>query len=158
MHFRSPALLPTALAAFLVGCAQMPTLSGLGNAASTPTVAAVSNGPEQNLKKGMTAEEVKRIMGPPAEIKPMASPTGKAEVWVYHRTSSTPIQQVQVGTRSTSVSPLLGAGSVASSQSIDVPVFADEVEITDETIRLLMFDDKLIEQKISTQKRLEYQQ
>jgi outer membrane protein assembly factor BamE (lipoprotein component of BamABCDE complex) len=161
MHLRYPAVIPAALAAFLVSCSSTPTPSAPNNTASSPAVAAVGEGPEHALQKGMTADAVKQIMGNPAEIKLMATATGKAEIWVYRRTSSTPVRQVQVGTRVTKGTPSSGspAGNNQSNmapQMVDEPVYAQQIEVVDETISLLMFDDKLIEQKTTGQKRLEY--
>jgi hypothetical protein len=161
MHLRYPAVIPAALAAFLVSCSSAPTPSAPANAASSPTVAAVGDGPEHTLQKGMTAEAVKRIMGEPAEIKLMSTTTGQAEVWVYHRMSSSPIRQVQVGTRITQGIPSSGAatGNTQSNmapQMVEEPVFAQQIDVIDETISLLMFNGKLIEQKVSAQKRQEY--
>ncbi len=156
MYRFHPALIPAALFAFLAGCSSMPPPSPAKDAGAGSTVAAVGDGPEHTLQKGMTAEAVKRIMGEPAEIKPMPSPTGKAEIWVYHRTSSAPNQQVQVGTRSTAVTTIGGDGQAHVAQTIEEPVFAQQIQIVEETISLLMFDGKLVEQKESAQTRLEY--
>jgi hypothetical protein len=156
MHLRYPAVVPAALAAFLVSCSSTPTPSAPDNTASSPTVATVGDGPEHTLQKGMTAEAVKRIMGEPAEIRLMSTTTGNAEVWVYHRMSSGPIRQVQVGTHSTNVTTIGGDGQAHVMQTIEEPVFTQQIEIVDETISLLMFNGKLIEQKESAQKRQEY--
>jgi hypothetical protein len=156
MYRFHPALIPAALFAFLAGCSSMPPPSPAKDARAGSTVAAVGNGSERTLQKGMTAEAVKRIMGEPAEIKPMQSAAGKAEVWLYRRTSSVPVQQVQVSTRSTDITTIGGDGQARVAQRIEEPVFAQQIQIIDETISLLMFDDKLIEQKESVQKRLEY--
>lgn len=134
----------------------MPPPSSAKDASAGSMVAAVGDGPEHTLQKGMTAEAVKRIMGEPAEIKPMSSPTGKAEVWVYHRTSSSPIQQVPVGMRSTAVTTIGADGQAHVAQTIEEPVFAQQIQIVDETISLLMFDGQLIEQKATAEKRMEY--
>lgn len=154
-HFH-PALIPAALLAFLAGCSSLPPSSPAKDAGAGSTVAAVGDGPEHTLQKGMTAEAVKRIMGEPAEIKPMPSPTGKAEVWVYHRTSSAPIRQVQVGTRFTNVTTIGGDGQAHVAQTVEEPVFAQQIQIVDETVSLLLFDGKLVEQTESAQKRMEY--
>lgn len=156
MHLRYPAYIPAALAAFLVSCSNTPAPSMPDAPTAAPTATAVGEGPEHALQKGMTADAVKQIMGNPAEIKLMATATGKAEVWVYRRTSSTPVRQVQVGTRVTTT-PVTGdhQGNMPA-MSVDEPVYAQQIEVVDETISLLMFDDKLIEQKASAQKRLEY--
>jgi outer membrane protein assembly factor BamE (lipoprotein component of BamABCDE complex) len=161
MHLRYRVFIPAALAAFLVSCSSTPTPSTPDKTASSPTATVVGDGPEHTLQKGMTAEAVKRIMGEPAEIKLMSTTTGTAEVWVYRRTSSSPIRQVQVGTRFTKGTPSSGSAtgdhsSNMAAQMVDEPVFAQQIEIVDETISLLMFDGKLLEQKASVQKRLEY--
>jgi hypothetical protein len=162
MHLRYRAVIPAVLAAFLVSCANTPTPSAPSNTAAAPTVAAVGDGPEHTLQKGMTAEAVKHIMGEPAEIKLMATTTGRAEVWVYRRTSSTPVQQVQVGTRVTNATTPASGSATGNNQSnmgaqmVEEPVFAQQIEVVDETISLLMFDGKLLEQKATAQKRLEY--
>jgi hypothetical protein len=156
MRLRYPAFIPAVLATFLVSCSSAPEPSKSANTASAQTVAAVGNGPEQTLQKGMTAEAVKGIMGAPAEIKLMATTTGNAEIWVYRRTSSAPVRQVQVGTRVTNVTTIGGDQQAHVAQTVEEPVFAQQIEIVDETISLLMFDGKLLEQKASAQKRLEY--
>lgn len=156
MYRFHPALIPAALFAFLAGCSSMPPPSPAKDASAGSTVAAAGNGPERTLQKGMTAEAVKRIMGEPAEIKPMQSAAGKAEVWVYQRTSSMPVQQVQVSTRSTDITTIGSDGQAHVTQSIGEPVFAQQIQIVDETISLLMFDGKYVEQKQSVEKRLEY--
>jgi hypothetical protein len=136
MILRASALLPAALIALLAGCADTPTTSSTTAAAtgSSPSMTA-TNGPETTLTKGMTAEAVKGIMGEPAEIKPMKSPAAKAEIWVYHRTTRGRVQQVQLGTSD----------------------LRQQTEIIEETINLLMFDDKFFEQNHSVSTRLEYQ-
>jgi hypothetical protein len=148
-------LVPAALAALLVSCTSTPASSNPGNAAS-PTVATVGNGPEKSLQKWMTADAVRQIMGEPAEIKPMQTTVGKAEVWVYHRTGNSTIQQVQVGTRSTNVTSVGADGMAHLAQTVEEPVFAQQIEIVEETVSLLLFEGKLIEQKTTSQKRLEY--
>jgi hypothetical protein len=158
MHLRYRAFIPTVLAAFLVSCANTPTPSAPSNTAAAPTATAVGEGPEHALQKGMTAEAVKQIMGNPAEIKLMATTTGKAEVWVYRRSSSTPVRYVQVGTRSSKASAASGSNNSSNMAplSVEEPVFAQLIEVADETVSLLMFDDKLVEQKTTSQKHLEY--
>jgi hypothetical protein len=41
-------------------------------------------------------------------------------------------------------------------QTVEEPVFAQQIEIVEETVSLLLFEGKLIEQKTTSQKRLEY--
>jgi hypothetical protein len=116
----------------------------------------LGNGPEQALQKGMTAEAVKRIMGEPAEIKPMQSPTGTAETWVYHCTVQGPVEQIQVGTRTDSIVAKGSDGQDHVVQTVEEPVFKQQFHFIEETVRLLMFDGRLIEQHRAVQKRTEY--
>ena len=104
----------------------------------------------------MTAAEVKRLMGEPAEIKPMAAPTGKAEVWIYRRTTRGPMDQIQVGTRSTPITTKGADGQYHVVQTAEEPIFMQQVLIIEETTSLLMFDGQLLEQKQTAQKRMEY--
>ena len=118
------------LVALLPGCA---TTEPAANSGTAQPAATATNGPEHSLQKGMTAEAVRNIMGEPAEIKPMQVPAGKAETWIYHRTTSGINQQVMLGTE-----------------------MVQQFETVDETISLLMFNDKLMDQTTSTKRRLEY--
>jgi hypothetical protein len=157
MHLRYPAVIPAVLAAFLVSCSSTPTPSAPDNTASSPTVAAVGDGPEHTLQKGMTAEAVKRIMGEPAEIKLMSTTTGKAEVWVYHRTVFGHVEQVQVGSQVIKDSTSGSDGVVHTATLAEVPIYKQAVHKDLETISLLMFDGKFISQKRTVEKQLEYQ-
>jgi outer membrane protein assembly factor BamE (lipoprotein component of BamABCDE complex) len=159
MHLRYPAFFSIAIAALLVGCTNVPSSTAPvgASAGSSPTATAVSNGPERALQKGMTAEEVKHIMGEPAEIKPMESPTGKAEVWVYHRTVFGHVEQVQVGSQVLKDSTSGSDGNVHTMTLAEVPIYKQAVHKDLETISLLMFDGRFISQKRTVEKRLEYQ-
>ena len=159
MHLRYPAFSSIAIAALLVSCTNVPSPTapvGTG-AGSGPTATAISDGPERALQNGMTAEEVKHIMGEPAEIKPMESPTGKAEVWVYHRTVFGRVEQVQVGSEVIKDSTSGSDGMVHTGTLAEVPIYKQAVHKDLETISLLMFDGKFISQKLTVEKRLEYQ-
>jgi hypothetical protein len=117
----------------------------------------VANGPETTLQKGMPAATVRHIMGEPSEIRPMQAPVGKAETWVYHRTTRGPVKQIVVGTRSV---PMTSVGSDAESTvmgKVEEPVIRQETLVVEETINLLMFNDHLIEQNKTVQTRMEYQ-
>ena len=160
MHLRYPALFSIAIAALLVSCTNVPSATapvGTG-AGSGPTATAISDGPERALQNGMTADEVKHIMGEPAEIKPMESPTGKAEVWVYHRTVIVHVEQVQVGSQVIKDSTSSGTDNVVHTSTLaEIPIYKQAIHKDLETISLLMFDGKFLSQKWTVEKRLEYQ-
>ena len=149
-----------ALLSLLAGCTTAPPpapVSPGAGATASPTAEALEHGPESTLRKGMTAAEVRRILGEPAEIKPMKAPSGKAETWVYHRIIRGPVQQVQVGTRSTPIASMLGNSAAAMPTTVDEPIFRQQAEVIEETLNLLMFDDLLVDQSRSFKKRMEYQ-
>jgi hypothetical protein len=105
----------------------------------------------------MTAEEVKHIMGTPAEIKPMESPTGKAEVWIYRRTMPGRVEQIQVGSQVIKDSSSGSDGMVHTATIAEVPIYKQAVYTDLVTVSLLMFDDRFISQKRTVEKRRDYQ-
>jgi hypothetical protein len=143
--------------ALLAGCSAATTSSPAPAApATSPTAPLVPGGPEARLKKGMTATAVRQIMGDPAEIKPMKAPTGKAAIWIYHRSIIGMEEQVQVGTRSTDISSMQGSSSAGMPGKIEEPIFRRQTPVTDVTTNLLMFDDTLIDWNQTVQNRMEY--
>lgn len=108
-------------------------------------------GPEANLKRSMTAAEVRQIMGRPDEIKPMAAPTGKAEIWVYRRKFDERTELVQIGTQPV-MTTVYGSDGKPSIQTTDGdPKYANVHYATEETIQLLMFNGQLVSGKVSRQ-------
>lgn len=135
-----------ALFALLAGCATAPAPEP---SAAGPVPTASAERPERALLKGMTAAQIKRIMGDPAEIHPQSVPKGKVEVWVYHRSTMGPTQQVQIGVK-TITDQVTGSDGITRTRTLEqVPVFRQmHLKIT-ETIQLLMFDDLYLEQKVT---------
>ena len=130
----------------LAGCATAPVTD---RPAAAPAATAAADRPELALLKGMTAAQVKGIMGDPAEIHPRPVPKGKVEVWVYYRSTIGPTQQVQVGTKAIT-DQVTGSDGITRTRILQqVPVFQQmHLKIT-ETIQLLMFDDLYLEQKVT---------
>ncbi len=160
MNLCTPALLSAAVIALLAGCNSTsvspahPTTRG-----ATPVAARdLPNGPEAGLEKGMIADTVRKIMGAPNEITPMPAPTGQAEVWIYRRTVSGAVRQVQVGSRSIPIQTVRDTdGTERVVQSIEEPILRQEFELIDMTIRLLMYDHAYVEQTRSAVRRVSYQ-
>lgn len=136
-------------AAVLAGCASAPTAEkpNLGVAAPPADRAALDKEMAKlGLKKGMTGAAVRQAWGEPESVKPMETPAGKAEVWTYHRTTTT-TRQVPASMETV---PSQDAGTGAAS-TIMQPVYVQErVAATDE-YQLLLFDDKVIEWKQTRQ-------
>jgi len=158
MNPRAPALLSAAAIALLAACASTSVAPGGGARPAAATgLSAPAAGPEGSLAKGMTADTVRRIMGAPSEVRPMASPSGRAEVWLYRRTTPGGTRQVQVGSRTIPIQTTTDAnGLTRVAQSIEEPIFQQEYEYFDEQVRLLIFNDQLVEQARSFKRRVEY--
>jgi hypothetical protein len=157
MSLRPITLLSTTLIALIAGCTD--TATKAPDAGATPGAVSTmpaASGPETSLKRGMTPEEVKAIMGDPAETKPMKSAVGKAEIWVYHRTTRGQVRQVQVGTNSTPITTTSSSGQTSVLQTIDEPIFQQQTEIIDETIYLLMFDGRYQQLNRTVHNHFEY--
>lgn len=157
MSLRPIALISAAMIALLAACIETSTSppSPGANPGAVPAAVA-SNGPEKSLKRGMTADAVKAIMGSPAEIKPMKAPTGTAEIWVYHRTTTGQVNEIQVGTNSTPISTINSNGQTTVLRTIDQPIFQQQTEFIDESIYLLMFDGRFQQLKTSFRTHFEY--
>ena len=135
-------LLPLIAVAFVCGC------STPGPALKAPAPA-VSVDPAVNpraIAKGMSAEEVIRRIGKPAEIQPLKTAEGHAEVWVYHRIAGQKTVQSATSTRQIPVPAASG-----ETRLIDEPVFSLEQITFEESISLLMYDGKLVEWKKSVE-------
>ncbi len=149
------ALASVTLIALFAGCTNAPAPST--PAAAGPAAAAADDHPEQTLKKGMTAEQVRRIMGAPAEINPRPATAGRAEVWVYNRTIIGPPRQVQVGSNPITVSVQDADGVYRPHVIQQNPDYRQVHDRITETIHLLLFDGQLLEQATTAQKRQEFE-
>lgn len=112
-------------------------------ASPTPTRAATEPNPFARIKKGMTAAEVREILGAPASVEPGPNQELKSEIWVYNRpVQSTTTQAATTVRQVDAVDPISG-------QNITVPepVYQTVVVRISETAQLLMIDGKLIEWK-----------
>lgn len=148
----------TVMFAVLGGCAAAPnasTPSPAADAAQAAYARELPAGKEATLKAGMTAAEVKGIMGEPAEISPVQSPAGKAERWMYYRTTHGASAQVQVGMSSTPTSTMYDSnGKLVVLKTLDVPIYKMQTEYFDETINLLMYDGRFVQYKRIAKSRL----
>lgn len=99
---------------------------------------------KRTIKKGMSAEMVLQIVGKPAEVKPMASPEGKAEVWVYRRLADAWTTQTAATTETVMVYAGLGLDNDGI-RPLTVPSQRTERVRVYQVTSLLMFNGTLIE-------------
>jgi hypothetical protein len=131
-------------------------LAGCSSASVTdarPAGATQSGGPQNGvsdqalaaLQKGMTTEQVRNLLGQPAEIKPFKTGEIGAYVWTYRRSLNSGVRQVTTGMREVPyIDPLTGA-----TRTMREPVYSNEIIVIHETVELLMFQDRLAEWKRS---------
>jgi hypothetical protein len=93
------------------------------------------------LKKGMTAAQVRNLVGEPAEVRPFKAGGLKSNVWVYPGRVFEHMASVPIGTREVpQVDPMTGR-----STTIKEPIYEYKAVKVSETIELLVIEDQLIE-------------
>lgn len=104
------------------------------------------------LEKGMTAEQIERIAGKPAEIRPLKAPEGKAESWIYRRVVDRQTRQIAATVRDVSTfnGEAVGLGSAPELE------FRLEHTTVYQVTALLMFDGKLVLAKQWREKDVRY--
>jgi len=159
MRSRCRALVPFALVTLLSACATAPAPDQTGAAppAAGPAAAAAADQPEQKLVIGMTADQVRQIMGEPAKVVPRPVPKGTAEVWVYERRIIGPTQQIQVGVHPTVVTET-GADGVSRQRVLsEEPIYRQAHIKTVETIQVVMVNGRFLEHVTTAQKQQEFE-
>jgi hypothetical protein len=166
MHLRYLGCLAVLVPILVAGCATTPAAtssSGPARGAVSPApapaalaAAPASEGPEQNLKEGMGGDDVRRIMGDPAEVKPMPNQSGKAEIWIYRRTIAQRVEQVVVGTKPITYSTVGSDGNAHSETVAEEPIYKQAVKTDIDVLQLLIFEGHYLSQKHTTEKQLSY--
>lgn len=137
---------------WLAGCSSSPATAGAGSARSAQITAVKGLFPV--LAKGMTAEVIRQKLGHPADIEPMNSPEGKAEVWVYHFEKTVDMTQVASSTKGV---PAFGAPlSLTATMMVQEPVYTMKEEKAVITLSLLMFNGRLEAQKAKVEDDRKY--
>ena len=149
MYLRHVGFISTATALLLVGCSSAtgPAPAAKSNQALSVTV--ISRQPEASLMRGMTAVEVRRIMGEPDKIEPAPAQAGKAETWIYHRITHGPSKQIEIPGKDIVV-PRPGANGATIMVTIPGKPTHKKTHLKmDETIQLLMVDDRYLTSRYS---------
>jgi hypothetical protein len=109
------------------------------------------------LEQGMSASEVKAIIGQPLEVRPMNAPNGNAEVWTYRRALENHVWQT--ATQIEFVPAFSGIGGTGQSMIRLRPqeVYNLERIVTYQVTELLMFEGQLIKAKQWKEARRSYQ-
>ncbi len=120
--------------------------TGMAEAGRSPTVAqgsmeSADATPPRVIAKGMEGEEIVRRIGKPSEIRPVDTPDGRAEIWVYRRNAGqdTTLSATTVSQRLV-IHPLTGAHF-----TVPEPSYSTERRELLETTNLLLYEGKLAE-------------
>ena len=134
-------------AGLFAGCAApAPSSPPVGkSAAPAPAGTATTQFKLDRLRKGMTGAETLAQWGEPAERRTMTTPTGTADIWVYHHVLRSNQRQVATSTHLVTVFDGLTNGT----KEIPESVYSLETIDTVRTTELLIFQDRLLEWKVS---------
>lgn len=136
-------LLMAGLLSLLAGCGSAPE-PGVRPVEAPQSKATAEPNPFDAVKKGMTASEVRKLVGEPKEIKPFkASDLKNSEVWVYQHKVAERTRLVTVGTREVPVADTMTGKAGVIQES----VLGNEYLTVPETVELLMIEGQLIELK-----------
>jgi hypothetical protein len=131
----------------LAGCVSTPPPS------APPPAAAANPSPSAKLYKGMPAAAVRELLGKPARITMVVTSEGMVDEWTYH------LRYERIGQEATSMEsrPVFvgpGRGDANGIGTIEVPAYSMVTYQVDETVKLLLFQGKVLEWKSSaTEKR-----
>lgn len=126
---------------------------GLCSAGHSSDATAVDSGPmaakaasksaRATLVIGMSAEEVRTIIGKPKRVKAMKQDGVVAEVWLYSYNTPTGVRQIATSMRDVPfIDPLTGV-----LRMIQEPVYSHQMTYVVETTELLMVDGALANSK-----------
>ena len=103
----------------------------------------------RELRKGLTAQEVRDALGEPGKVELMATTAGPAEVWTYRFSFAGPVSEVQTGeTTYVRQNPITGA-----EETIHEPVYSIQQTMIEQTLSLLFCEGRLTEWKQSRETR-----
>ncbi len=103
---------------------------------------------EASLQVGMSAQQVREILGKPSEVKPLQSPSGKAEVWSYVTRTELGRERLQVGSN-----PIKALVKDSSGRDREVvisnePIWGTRRKVEVRTYSVLVFNDQFMNDKV----------
>lgn len=139
-----PPMKPPCLALFLAGLALASLAGGCAtNPGSGPTARSplTRTNPFNALTMGMSAAEVRALVGEPREIKADPGEGSDAQLWRYQHKLDEVVRQVPIGTRELpAINPITGQPIV-----IVESVMTDEFSTIYQDIDLLMIGDRILD-------------
>jgi hypothetical protein len=95
------------------------------------------------IARGMSADEVRALLGTPEHVQPYGSRGGNAKIWIYNLAVQRTFHQVSSGIREVpAFDPITGASIV-----VREPIMTNRRVKRYTTLELLMIDDRLMERR-----------
>ncbi|MEI6106629.1 MAG: hypothetical protein WCR49_06390 [Opitutae bacterium] len=105
------------------------------------------------LKPGLPAKAVRKLLGEPREVRPMKAPDGKAEVWVYTRELGTHIVRIEFPGPEIITYVIGGDGKPIEQKTAGPSRYENVQHVTEERVEVLMFNDQYVVHKTSRNER-----
>ncbi len=135
-----------------IGLSSGPAPAFAGESSSTApkamALASKRTDKESRLKKGMSAEEVRRIMGRPTETQPMEAPSGKAEIWVYRTRQELSRERFETGSRPITTLVRDSNGNERTQIIGHEPIYGMQKRVLVRSYQVLMFNDHMLNEKL----------
>ena len=146
MNLRILSLVAAFIALQTPGCSA-PTAA---EAEARPKPAGVASSfPLAELKPGMPAAAMQKLLGKPNEVRPMKAPEGKAEVWAFTHELGTHIERLGFPSADI-ITYVMGSDGKPIEQKVPGPVRYQNVQhISEETVEVLLFNDQYVTHKVS---------
>ncbi len=148
--------LSTAIAASVFSLAGCASTAPSPTPAPRPAAAVPTASPSAKLVKGMPADAVRSLLGKPAGVSMIVTADGMAEVWTYNLSFQRTSQEATSTESRPAYTGLLGGGDTAGMGTVQVPTYSVVIYQVDETVRLLMFQGKLLEWKSTVSEKRTY--
>lgn len=128
------------LAAMLLAACASDSKSPAPAGTTAPVVSSVLAG-YGKLAKGLTGDQVRELLGAPAETKPLIAGGTKSLIWSYPLRTINEVRLVAVATEEIpATNPLTGQSTTRTE-----PVYQNQSIDATDTLHLLMVGDRLIE-------------
>lgn len=103
---------------------------------------------EAQLKQGMSADQVLKIMGKPTETQPMEAPSGKAEVWIYRTRQELSRERFETATRPITTLVRDSNGNERTQVIGHESTYGVQKRVLVRSYQVLMFNDHLLNEKL----------
>ncbi|MFT3831264.1 MAG: hypothetical protein QM691_16320 [Opitutaceae bacterium] len=103
---------------------------------------------EAQLKQGMSADDVLKILGKPTETQPMEAPSGKAEIWIYRTRQELSRERFETATRPITTLVRDSNGNERTQVIGHESTYGVQKRVLVRSYQVLMFNDHFLNEKL----------